>query len=54
MITKRSAQGSRASPKANDSALLKDGSVLHAFLDDAILLLQCCYVMSLPGKYLYC
>ena len=54
MITKRSAQGSRASPKANDTTLLKDGSVLHVFLDDAILLLQCCYVMSLPGKYLYC
>ena len=43
MVTKRSAQGSRASiesPKANDSALLKDSSViLGAFFDDAILLL---------------
>ena len=36
------------SPEANDSALLKDGSViLRAFFDDAILLLRCCYVTSL-------
>ena len=55
MVTKRSAQGSIAVTRANDSALLKDGSViLRAFFDDAILLLRCCYVTSLPGKYSYC
>ena len=41
--------------EVNDSALLKDGSViLHTLFDDAIVLLRCCYVMSLPGKYSYC
>ena len=34
---------------ANASAFLKDGSVnLVCVLDDAILLLRCCYVTSLP------
>ena len=49
VVTNRTAQGCRASAEVNNNTALLNNSnvILRAFLDDTVLLLRCCYVMSL-------